>query len=564
MTEDDAITFPDEPRGELDRALTDLVDRARDVLRTQGRLRALVRANQAVVSQLDLPAVLRAIVDAAVELVGARYGALGVVAEHGGLEQFIHIGMTPQDVEAIGHLPEGHGLLGALIDDPRPIRLDSIASDPRSAGFPDAHPPMGSFLGVPVRVRDSVYGNLYLTDGVDGAFTADDEQLLTALAATAGFAIDNARLFAETAARQSWSAAGAEITAGLLAGEPEDALGDLAEHVRRLSRSDLVCVLLPDATRTSVRVAAVSDADANDSRREAMPVVNDHLKSVLESGRAVRLEMIGDALGADTWPTGPAMIVPLRADVASSAVLVAIRDTDAAAFTAFELERTTDIAGQAWIAMELAAARLGQYRLQLLEDRARIARDLHDRVIQQLFAAGLELQSIDVASTATAERLDATVTTLDDAIAQIRTIIFALSSRAEGDRGVRGQLIDLIDSLGATLGHPATLAFSGPVDLAVSDDVADDVIAFVREGVTNVARHAGASVAAVNVDVADGRLTVTIADDGVGMGDTMRRSGLRNGEERARRHGGTLRIESGERGTRLIWSVPLANEVERG
>ena len=172
------------------------------MLDTQGRLRALVRANRAVVLHLELPVVLRTIVESAVELVGARYGALGVIAEGGGLEQFIHVGMTEDDVTRIGHLPEGHGLLGALIDDPRPIRLDSIADDPRSSGFPDGHPPMTAFLGVPITVRDSVYGNLYLTDPVGGGFTEDDEQLVKAVAANAGFAIDNARLFAEAAARR--------------------------------------------------------------------------------------------------------------------------------------------------------------------------------------------------------------------------------------------------------------------------------------------------------------------------------------------------------------------------
>ncbi|HAM25798.1 MAG TPA: hypothetical protein DCP11_03615, partial [Microbacteriaceae bacterium] len=201
-SDDDSLTFPDEPRAELDRALSELVARAQEVLTTQGRLRALLRANQAVVEQLDLPVVLRRIVESAVGLVGAQYGALGVIAPQGGLEQFINVGMTPDEVTAIGHLPEGHGLLGALIDNPRPIRLQHLSEDPRAAGFPAEHPAMDSFLGVPVRVRDEVYGNLYLTNQSSGGFSKEDEELVTALAATAGFAIDNARLFAETRRRQ--------------------------------------------------------------------------------------------------------------------------------------------------------------------------------------------------------------------------------------------------------------------------------------------------------------------------------------------------------------------------
>jgi signal transduction histidine kinase len=559
VTEDDAITFPDGPRGELDRALTELVDRANEVMRTQGRLRALVRANQAVVSHLDLPTVLRAIVDSAVDLVGARYGALGVVAEHGGLEQFIHIGMTPREVEEIGHLPEGHGLLGALIDDPAPIRLDTISEDPRSVGFPEGHPPMDSFLGVPVRVRDSVYGNLYLTNHRDGGFTRDDEQLVMALAATAGFAIDNARLFAETEARQSWSAASAEITATLLSGEPVNALVELVEHVEKLSHSDLVCVLVPDNQLATVTIAVARGAEAADLDGTVRPLVNDHVRAAIESSQAVRVDAIGDALGREGWQPGPSLIVPLRVGGESSAVLTALRGANAAPYTAFELERTADIAGQAGIAMELASARANRQRVLLLEDRTRIARDLHDRVIQQLFATGLELQSIEAAIGAgsTAERLDATVTSLDDAIAQIRTIIFALSHQRAGGSGVRHQLIDLVDELGAALAHPATLAFFGPVDLVVSEILADDTVAFVREGLTNVARHAHASKVAVSVDATRGNLTVTIDDDGVGVGDTTRRSGLRNGDERAQRHGGTLVVDSSDQGTRLIWSVPI-------
>jgi len=244
LVDDDAITFPDAPRAELDRALAELVDRAHEVMQTQGRLRALVKANRSVVSHLELPVVLRSIVEAAVDLVGAEYGALGVLSPSGGLEQFIHVGMTPEQVERIGHLPEGHGLLGALIDDPRPIRLERIADDPRSAGFPAEHPAMESFLGVPIRVRDSVFGNLYLTNHAGTGFSKDDEQLVGALAATAGFAIDNARLYAETESRRAWSAAASEISATLLAGEPDDALSELVAGVTRLTRATLTCVLM--------------------------------------------------------------------------------------------------------------------------------------------------------------------------------------------------------------------------------------------------------------------------------------------------------------------------------
>ncbi|GAA1448896.1 GAF domain-containing sensor histidine kinase [Leifsonia poae] len=562
MPDDDAITFPDAPRGELDRALQDLVERAREVMKTQGRLRALVRANQAVVSHLDLPTVLRTIIDAAVELVGARYGALGVIAQQGGLEQFIHVGMSPREVDQIGHLPEGHGLLGALIDDPRPIRLDDIAADSRSAGFPVGHPAMDSFLGVPIRVRDSVYGNLYLTNHIDGSFTHEDEQLVKALAGTAGFAIDNARLFAETEARQAWSAASAEVTSALLSGDAGDALVELVEHVERLTTSDLVCVLTaePSAERVTVILARGRHGVGLDGAERPLDSVL--LRGALESAQPQRVDALdGDAFSDADWRPGGAIIVPLPAAGAATSVLLAMRTRGAPGYSTFELERVADIAGQAGLAMELAAARADRQRMLLLEDRTRIARDLHDHVIQQLFAAGLDLQSIqaEAGRGRVADRIETTVGTLDAAITQIRTIIFALSHRADTDNAnsLRHQLIDLADQLSPGLAQPATLAFSGPLDLVVDGEIADDVVAFVREALTNVARHAHAETAAVMVDATAGEVMVVIEDDGVGIGDATRRSGLRNGAERAERHGGTLEIDSDSHGTRLTWSVPL-------
>ena len=243
MTDGHSFTFPDDARGELDKALGDLMKRAQDVLATQGRLRALLRANQAVIEHIDLPVVLRRIVEAGVELVGAQYGALGVISPDGGLEQFIHVGMPDELAAQIGHLPEGHGLLGALIEDPHAIRIPELADDPRSAGFPAHHPPMHSFLGVPIRVRDEVYGNLYLSNQATGEFSDEDESLITALAATAGIAIENARLFAETHRRQAWAAASAEITAALLSSDEVDVVSTLATRVLTLAEADIVWVL---------------------------------------------------------------------------------------------------------------------------------------------------------------------------------------------------------------------------------------------------------------------------------------------------------------------------------
>ncbi|MGH1525608.1 GAF domain-containing sensor histidine kinase [Leifsonia sp. L25] len=526
------------------------------MLETQGRLRALVRANRAVVLHLELPVVLRTIIEAAVELVGARYGALGVIAEGGGLEQFIHVGMSADIVARIGHLPEGHGLLGALIDDPRPIRLDSIADDPRSSGFPAGHPPMTAFLGVPITVRDSVYGNLYLTDPVSGGFTEDDEQLVRALAANAGFAIDNARLYAETVARQSWTASSAEMTASILGSGNAEAHQEFASRVAALLRARSAVVLGVHEPGEPMPLLGRSDGlvDAG-----SVPLENDRVRSAVEGGQPSRLEELSGYALAEGWEPGPALVVPFDGKVGQPEVLIAVRESGDLPFSAFELERVVTFSRQAALAMELADARADRERVVLLEDRARIARDLHDHVIQQLFGAGLELQSVQssLGPGLLADRIDGTVKSLDDAIAQIRTAIFSLSRQQGPAESLRHRLLDIVQEVGEALPQPATVSFSGPVDLVSDPALADDVAAFVREGLTNVVRHAGAGSATVEVVASADEITVDVADDGNGIGETSRRSGLRNLSERAELRAGTLDVESTARGTRLRLRLPV-------
>ncbi|MGH1548792.1 GAF domain-containing protein [Leifsonia poae] len=333
--------------------------------------------------------------------------------------------MTHEDVAGIGHLPEGHGLLGALIDDPRPIRIDCIADDPRAAGFPAGHPPMTAFLGVPITVRDTVYGNLYLTDPESGGFSDEDEQLVKALAATAGFAIDNARLYAETVTRQRWTGTLAEMTAAVLAADGADALSELVSRVAALVDARAVFVAGAAAGSAEIRVLAAASDGAAD---EAAYLV-EQLHGVLESGQPVRLDDIPLPAWNDGWQIGPVLVAPFTLDDGTPAALLALREAGAAGFTAFELERTTGLARQASLVMELAAARADRQRAQLLEDRARIARDLHDHVIQQLFGAGIQLQAVEsaIGPGAHSDRIDGAVAAIDQAIAEIRTAIFALS-----------------------------------------------------------------------------------------------------------------------------------------
>jgi len=534
------------------------VDRLND-LAAQGRLRALLHANQAIISHLDLPVVLERIVEAAVELVGAQYGALGVVAPDGGLEQFINVGMTQDQIDRIGHLPEGHGLLGAVIDDPHPIRVPVLSEHPRSVGFPAHHPPMKSFLGVQIRVRDEVYGNLYLSNQATGQFSVEDEELVVALAATAGIAIENARLFAETVRRQALAAASAEITAALLSTDEGNTLSILTARILTLVDADVVWVLEPTSDLDRMIVTTARGLDEDQVEGMTLQSAGSVVSSVIE---AAQPRQIDDAGSSVTMPTdgralGPSMAVPLIAP--GRGVLFVARLAGREKFARRDLEIAANFAAQANVAMELAATRASRQRVALLEDRGRIARDLHDHVIQQLFATGLELQSIAGATQAdVAERISTAVTHIDGSISQIRTVIFALSgSTGQGHPTVRHAVIDLANEFASSLVRTPTVSFSGPVDLMITHDLAADVIAVTREALANVVKHAEAEHTSIGLTVLDGYATLTITDDGRGIDGSTRRSGVVNLENRALDRGGSFTLESNGDGTRLRWTAPI-------
>jgi signal transduction histidine kinase len=559
---DPALSFPDQPRVNLDSRLADLVSAANEVLATQGRLRALLRANQAITAQLDLDSVLRSVVDAARDLTGAEYAALGVLDGHGGLEQFIHVGMDPGAVARIGHLPHGTGLLGALITDPESIRIPEIATDRRSAGFPAGHPPMKDFLGVPVRIRGVVYGNLYLTNHPAGEFSEEDEQLVRSLAATAGFAVENARLYQETQRREQWAAASAEATAGLLTKRHEDALALVAERVHTLATADSVLVALLDEEGLRLSVVAVEGTDPVSRSSTDVPLAGSLVERVLQSGAPSRFEerAVRELGVASAASSGPMMALPLGTTDRVLGAIVVVRRPRDRAFTAAELAVAADFAARTSVALELYRARRDQEQVLLFEDRGRIARDLHDRVIQQLFATGMQLQGVlgTLPDGRNAERVDAAITTLDASIAQIRRIIFTLSStRSTGpDATARHRLLDLVGDLASSLSVEPHIAFTGPVDAVLDGEVTDDVLAVVSEGVANAVKHGGATDIAVGISADPAGITVTVSNDGLPLADSGRRSGLRNLEERARRRGGEMRLVTVEDRTVMTWRVP--------
>ena len=509
------------------------------------RQRALLRATQLVSRQIELPVLLQGIVDAAVELVDARYGAIGVIAPHGGLERFIAVGLTPEERAAIGPLPEGHGLLGALIEDPRPIRLDRLSDDPRSSGFPAGHPAMDGFLGVPVRVGDQVFGNLYVTEKRQGHFTEEDTELVEALAATAGAAIENARLLADARMREAWMTASAEIAEAILSHDRGDALRLLAERVAQVAEAERVEIV-------AVAAAAGQDAVGPVAARAVEAAVG----SLADEVGPVEAAREPGARG------GAVLAVPLTASGTGRDELVITRAPGSPAFTAEEKAIARDLAARAGVALELARAREVQQRALLIEDRGRISRDLHDHVVQQLFGTGMQLQSL-VRRLGTGDTEDAADTVsnavgrIDESIAQIRTVIFALeSSGATETASVRRRILDLVEEASAGLVRRPGVSFAGPVDLVVTGPFADDVAAVVREGITNVVKHASASRVSVVLSAAEGRVTVVVRDDGIGIPEEGRRSGLRNLERRALDNGGGFRIVSAPGETTVTWTAP--------
>lgn len=546
----------------------DIPDERSDGGPAQDGLRALLAANRSIVEELDLPAVLRRVVAAAQAVAGARYAALGVIGPDGLLEEFVHTGMTADEVEQIGELPRGRGILGALIRTPVAIRRTRIATDPMSSGFPAGHPPMSTFLGVPVRSRDEVYGNLYLTDRVDGLpFSAEDEDLVLALAATAGIAIENARLYAEARQRQEWLAAAGEISRSLLVPSKDKTvvLQRIADTVTRLAGADVAAVVLPAADDPdSLEICVAAGSDAQGLRSVRYPRAGTLDRVAMEEGTAVLLDTVKEqnlhVHLTEAMSVGPVMALPLIGERGPRGVIVVGRIEARPRFTEVELDLAGGFAAQAALALELEDARAYQQRLTVLEDRNRIARDLHDHVIQRLYASGLSLQSALATprDEQLASLLTRTVTNLGDTIRQIRTSIFALTDSDPGRPGPRAAALDVVRRAGAGLQTSPRVSFVGPVDTAVDDAMIGDLTAVLSEAVTNVVRHADADVVQVSVHVVRDRVRLVVSDDGVGLGDRPWGHGLSNLHRRALEAGGTLTLHArAGGGLRLEWEVPL-------
>jgi signal transduction histidine kinase len=482
---------------------------------------------------------------------------LGVRGERGGLAKFVCEGLTPAQSHMVGHPPEGHGLLGLLIENPKPVRLSDLRAHPASVGFPKGHPPMGSFLGVPIMMRDTVFGSIYLSDKHDGGeFSAADEAVLQVLATAAAVAIENAHLFEQSREQQRWLLASSDITASLLGGHSLDEnLERLTEHVHELASAAAVYLLVA-AGHSALTVAAATGKALVDEISWA--------DSGFDSVRRSRERLLladAPALPLLGQPAAKVAALPINSGAGLAGLLV-VTSNSAAPWTRAELDRLESMADLAAVAIEFADRQLKQRLFSVLADRDRIGRDLHDNVIQRLFATGMSLQAA-LAAEGVPERVrevvQATVEQLDRTVREIRTTIFDLqTSSAESAASLRRRLLDVVADVSAMAPVTPSVRFSGAIDTLVPGHFHEHAEAVLREALSNALRHAKASRVDVAVSADSRSFTLVVADDGAGLGHPTRCSGIGNMARRAELCGGEFSIGPGaDGGTTMCWSAPL-------
>ncbi|MBE8471902.1 sensor histidine kinase [Streptomyces justiciae] len=557
------------PQLRLDELLEELQARLDAARGTRDRVHSLLEAVLSVGRELDLEQALRSIVEAAAVLVDAQYAALGVIGSDGKrLSAFHTVGVDEEQIARIGPYPEGHGILGELITNPEPLRLAKLSEHPSSYGFPAHHPPMNTFLGVPIRVRDQVFGNLYLTEKRGGAqFDEEDESVLSTLAVAAGVAIDNARLYEESRLRERWLRASAEITHSVMSGsERGEVLRVIAERARQITTAVLALVAVPVEGTGSLTMELAIGEGAEAYRGLLTPVDDGLIGRAFSSGVPATIADVSRdawiaAVPSGVTGLGPAVAVPIGTGEGVRGVVLLGREAGHPVYSGQEIEPLQAFAAQAAVAMELADRRRDAAQIAVLQDRDRIARDLHDLAIQRLFATGMTLQSAGrfIDHPEASKRVLRAVDDLDETIKIIRSTIFGLRAREDTPgSGLRARVVRVVGEAAPVLGFAPSVRMEGLLDTHVSKDVAEHAVAVLSEALTNVARHAHATRADV-VLATDGRdLRLTVSDDGVGIPAEGRRSGLRNMAERAEQLGGELESAAPPGGgTKLVWRVPV-------
>jgi signal transduction histidine kinase len=535
----------------------------------EDRKDALLEAGLTLASELSLPIVLQRIVDLAAQVTDARYGALGVIGEGGELEEFITTGLSARQRRAIGALPRGRGILGLLIQKPRPIRITNIADHAKSVGFPPHHPPMHSFLGAPVQAMGKVFGNIYLAEKRSAqTFSKEDEESVVILATQAGVAIANATLYEESRQRERWLVALRDITSDILAESDADSLlAKIADHARDLAGADSAAILTTSSTPGRLVVAAAVGAHAAQVRGQEVPASKSISGEVIESGAPFVTE---DASAHRTayqpiirrGRVGPAIFVALRVRGRATGTLMVANLKGGRRFDAGTVRLVETFADQASVAMAYVRAQADVRRVGLMEERERIARELHDGVIQSLFAVGMGLQgtALITGSPDQTARIEGAVGELDNVIRDLRNYIFGLRPGILADR----QLDQALRALGEEVqaGSHAVVVVDIDADLAASlSSRSHEIVQLTREALSNVARHANAKKSAVRLVRAGQNAILTIEDDGTGF-DTREDShgdGLRNMRERASGLGGKIQIASTRgKGTSVRITFPVS------
>ena len=541
--------------------LRDFVSRADELVRAQDQMQGLLGAVVSLTEDLSLEAVLDRVVQSACELVGARYGALGVIDDDNKLGHFITVGIDDDGARLIGEVPTGRGVLGHLIRQPEALRLDNLGSHEMASGFPPNHPDMKTFLGVPVRVRGSVFGNLYLTEKLDGGpFTPEDQELALALAAAAGVAIENARLYEDTRRRQRWLEAGLEVSDQLssaLFPHEMDNLDLVAERALTVSDSVLAVIAYPDADGTQ-RCRTMVGAQSGFAGQELQ--ASRVTAEVLETGLSALVRDPSEIFGTESGEKlGPLLVAALGRKSSERGLLILARPAGGAVYLQSDLQSSAVFGSRVGLALGLVRARQRREAQLLSIDRDRIARDLHDLVIQRLFGAGLSMQSLRryIPDPVAQERISAVTAELDGTIHELRDTIYSMRTGHGQKEPLTGLIMRTIHEGIRNSDFSPKVQLTGPVDDAVPDAVVEQLLPVLSEGLSNAVRHSGADQIDISLTARPDRVELRIADNGCGFENPKRVSGIANMKHRARVLGGECSIKSSPgRGTRLTWAAP--------
>ena len=550
------------------------------------QLAALVESGINLASELELDVLLQRIADLSREVIGAKYGAVGVVDDKGKLVRFVHSGIGEEMVQQIGRLPRGDGVLGVLIEEGRPLRLHEIKDHPKSSGWPEHHPDMHSFLGVPITGPRRILGRLYLTEKENERdFSKDDERIAMMFAAQAGVAIENANLYEEVRSRSTELArrmnelSSVERVAGLLIteGPAEEALGSIAHEARRLTNADSTTISLINESTGELVVRFASEGAASGESIVGIRLAPGTSKAHSALSRLAP-EVVED-LAADP-EVHSETIRKLRHPRAGAFVPLVVRGKGVGVLSAYhrevgqifhedDLSILQIMANHAAIALENERLTEALKDLAVLEERERISKELHDGVIQSIYSVGLHLQGSmslmkrdpDTASA----RIETSINELDNVVRDVRSYIFELLPRQAKERGVAETIRGLGRDLEVnTLANVEVFADEG-VFLGLDEQRQSDVIQVVREIISNIARHAQAGHVVISATASGNELFVSVEDDGVGYdpGAVKRGHGLDNVTRRAERLGGTVDIQRGDpTGMKHVLRIPHPQEGE--